>query len=154
MSELVEPGSVASVTIVPRGKSLGYMRKSPGNDKYLYTREELEKQIMIALAGAVAEELKYENRSTGAKGDFASAWDTAKEIIASGLSSLGVINMEDVPDKLVYDESKRIVRELEDKTRDILNANKDLLYIMAERTREEEFFTRERFIDFISGKKA
>lgn len=149
VSEMLEPGSVAAVTIVPRGRSLGYMRKSPGNDKYLYTREELEKQVMIALAGALAEELRYGNSSTGAKGDFSSAWDTVKEIIAAGLSSLGVINIEDVPDNLIYEESKKILKDLEEKTRNILRQNKELLEFMANKIKKEEFLARERFINLM-----
>lgn len=151
VSELLEPGSVAAVTIIPRGRSLGYMRKSPGDDKYLYTRKELEKQIMVALAGALAEEMKYGNSSTGAKGDFASAWNTAREIIASGLSSLGVINIEDVPENLVYEESTKIISDLQVKTRDILEKNKELLLFMADRIREEEIFSRERFLELMNN---
>ncbi|SHH12515.1 vesicle-fusing ATPase [Thermosyntropha lipolytica DSM 11003] len=151
VSELLEPGSVATVTIVPRGRSLGYMRKSPDHDKYLYTREELEKQVMVALAGALAEEMKYGNFSTGAKGDFTSAWDMVKEIIASGLSSLGVINIEEVPEKLIYEESKNIIHNLQLRTREILEANKELLEIMAERIKEEEVLNRERFLKLMNN---
>ena len=44
LSETLLPGSVSSVTIVPRGQALGFMRKSRPDDQYLY-REQLEKEI-------------------------------------------------------------------------------------------------------------
>jgi cell division protease FtsH len=54
VSELIKPGSVSSLTIIPRGRALGFMRKSAQNDQYLYTREELEGDIMVALAGVLS----------------------------------------------------------------------------------------------------
>jgi cell division protease FtsH len=92
VSELLIPGSVSSLTIIPRGGALGFMRKSPQDDQVLYTRDDLEIQIMVTLAGAIAEEMKYGNRSTGAKNDFTQAWNIAKEIVEAGLSSLGIVN--------------------------------------------------------------
>ncbi|MBC7326449.1 MAG: AAA family ATPase, partial [Moorella sp. (in: Bacteria)] len=55
MSELVKPGSVSALTVTPRGQALGYMRQSPEDDTYMYTKEYLEDQIAVMLAGAVAE---------------------------------------------------------------------------------------------------
>jgi vesicle-fusing ATPase len=123
VSELVEPGSVSSLTIVPRGRALGFMRKSPQNDQYLYTCEELEKQIMVALAGAIAEEIEYGNRSTGAQNDYIQAWDIAKQIVETGLSTLGVVNCKDMPQDTLYQECQKIINELDKKTQEILNKN-------------------------------
>jgi vesicle-fusing ATPase len=109
VSEIMEPGSVASLTIVPRGRALGFMRKTSPDDQYLYTREELEHQIMVTLAGAVAEEMKFGSRSTGAKNDFEQAWSVAGDIIDSGLSSLGVVNRDDLPGEVFYHECKNIL---------------------------------------------
>ena len=41
------------------------MRKAPQDDQYLYTRDELDRQIMVMLAGALAEEIKYGNAARG-----------------------------------------------------------------------------------------
>lgn len=121
VSETVNPGSVASLTIVPRGGALGFMRKTSPDDQYLYTRPELEKQIMITLAGAVSEELVYGDRSTGARNDFSQAWQTAREIVQSGLSSLGVVNIDDLPENTLYDECRSIIKEMEDQTRQLIS---------------------------------
>lgn len=57
MAEVVRPGSVSQVALSPRGQALGYVRHQPQEERYLYTKPFLEEQIMIALGGAVAEEI-------------------------------------------------------------------------------------------------
>jgi vesicle-fusing ATPase len=129
--ELLEPGSVASLTIVPRGKALGFMRRSPQDDQYLYTYEELEQQIMTMLAGALAEELRFGSRSSGARNDFQQAWNVAREMISSGLSSLGVVSDDSMPTDTLYKEGKRIIDLAESKVKVILEENKERLFELA-----------------------
>lgn len=145
MSEVLQPGSVSSLTIVSRGKALGFMRKSPQDDQYLYTRDELEKQIMVALAGAVAEELCLGNRSNGARNDFSQAWELAREVIQSGLSELGVVHGEDIPTAVLYDECRKILVAAEEKTRDLLSGQRGVLKLLAESLLDEESLERNRF---------
>jgi cell division protease FtsH len=109
ISELVRPGSVSTITTTPRGKALGYMRQSPEKDSYLYTQEYLEGQIDIMVAGAAAEELILGNRSTGAANDFQQAVEAARRIVASGMSSLGVVSIDDAPASLLHREIQRII---------------------------------------------
>lgn len=92
VGEWVQPGSVSSVTITPRGRALGYVRSHEGDDRYLYTRQMLEGQIRVALAGAQAEELIFGQRSTGAANDFERSLDLARRIVFCGLSELGVVD--------------------------------------------------------------
>lgn len=150
VSEMVEPGSVASLTIIPRGKALGFMRKSPQDDQYLYTKEHLENQIMIALAGAIAEELKYGNRSTGARNDFEQAWNLTRQILDTGLSSLGVVNSSDLPPDKLYQECKSIIDELEVRTKEILKAKQNALIKIAEYVLEEETMDRDRLVQLLN----
>lgn len=96
VGEWVQPGSVSSVTITPRGRALGYVRSHEGEDRYLYTRAMLEDQIRVALAGAAAEELIFGQRSTGAASDFERALDLARRIVFTGLSDLGVVDADSV----------------------------------------------------------
>jgi vesicle-fusing ATPase len=140
--ELLEPGSVASLTIVPRGKALGYMRRSPQDDQYLYTYEELEQQIMTMLAGALAEELRFGSRSSGARNDFQQAWNVAQEIIKSGLSSLGVVSDEHIPVEAIYEEGKSIISTAENKTISILDENKEQLFALAACLSQQESLGR------------
>lgn len=149
VSEFVDEGSVAALTIVPRGKALGFMRKSPQDDQYLYTLAELERQIMTALAGALAEELRYGSRSTGAANDFQQAWDLAQKVVGSGLSPLGVVSTEKLPADVFYKECKKIIDIAEQKTRTLLEGNQGLLYSLADLLIQEESLDRQRFQEII-----
>lgn len=148
VSEVLEPGTVSSLTIVPRGKALGFMRKAPQDDQYLYTRDELDRQIMVMLAGALAEEIKYGNRSTGARNDFSQAWKLAREIVESGLSSLGIISGDDIPGETLYKECHKIIGDLEKITLDMLKKMEHSLYALAKYLVEEESIDREHFLKF------
>ena len=145
ISETVDPGSVASLTIIPRGGALGFMRKSPHDDQYLFTRPQLENQIMITLAGALSEELIYGDRSTGARNDFSQAWQTAREIVQSGLSSLGVVSIDDVPANMLYDECRTIIDKMETVTHQLLSERLPHLQIIATVLLEEESMDQSRF---------
>jgi len=140
--ELLEPGSVASLTIVPRGKALGFMRRSPRDDQYLYTYEELEQQIMTMLAGALAEELRFGSRSSGARNDFQQAWNVAREMINSGLSSLGVVSEDSIPTEIFYQEGKRIISSAEETTNSLLVENKERLFELAACLSQQESLGR------------
>ncbi|WP_134686640.1 AAA family ATPase [Brevibacillus migulae] len=119
-SELVRPGSVSQVTLSPRGQALGYVRQNPMEDRYLYTRDALEKQIIVCLAGAVSEEIYYGGRSTGSKNDFEQALGMAQEIVQSGMSSLGIVNMKLVDNNRVHEEVNRLLENLLEQTREML----------------------------------
>ncbi|MGS0764679.1 AAA family ATPase [Syntrophomonas curvata] len=153
VSEMLEPGSVSSLTIIPRGKALGFMRKSPQDDQYLYTREQMEKQIMVMLAGAVAEEIKFGNRSTGARSDFNQAWKLSREIVEAGLSSLGIISGDDVPGETLYRECHKIISNLEEATLELLGKMERSLLNLARSMVEEETIDRERFLQFVCKPK-
>lgn len=147
ISEIIDEGSVASLTIIPRGKALGFMRKTPRDDHYIYTLEELEKEIKVCLAGAIAEEIRYGNRSTGAKNDYQQAWNLSKEIISSGLSSLGVVSLSDMPQEKLFQECNAIIKKLEIKTKEVLEERRNILYKLAEIMIQEESIDRKRFIE-------
>ncbi|TCL76784.1 vesicle-fusing ATPase [Hydrogenispora ethanolica] len=94
VSELLRPESVATLTVIPRGKALGFMRQTQTEEQYLYTREYLEDQIAICLGGAMAEELVYGNWSTGSANDFEQATAIARQMLKTGLTRLGIIHEE------------------------------------------------------------
>lgn len=147
VSELLERGSVSSLTVISRGKALGFMRKSPQDDQYLYTREEIQKQIMVCLAGALAEDIGLGMRSTGARNDFNEAWNLAREIVENGLSGLGVVG-GDIPGEILYRECKSLLEQVEKATRQLLEQNMNLIWKIARCLLQEESMDRERFISF------
>ncbi|WEK55739.1 MAG: AAA family ATPase [Candidatus Cohnella colombiensis] len=134
MAESVRPGSVAQVSLTPRGQALGYVRHHPQQDQYLYTKTVLEEQIKIALGGAVAEELHYGGRSTGSRGDFEQATNIVRTLIESGMSDLGIIHPEALTQEQWSRENGVILDELIKQTRLLLgshmNTFKQLLQLL------------------------
>ncbi|MFW5992464.1 MAG: AAA family ATPase, partial [Halanaerobiaceae bacterium] len=84
IAELLNPNSVATITITSRGQALGYVRHNHQEDKYLQTEDNLREQICIHIAGAVAEELLLSMKSTGAENDFQKALELVEKMITSG----------------------------------------------------------------------
>jgi vesicle-fusing ATPase len=127
VSEMIRPGSVATVTITSRGGALGYVRQAAEKDSYLHTQDYLEAQIAILMGGAVAEELLFGTRSTGAAGDFAQAVETARKIVASGMSSLSVVSLENLPGSILHRVIRQIIADQEKRVRSILTESEELL---------------------------
>lgn len=127
LSELTRPGSVATINIASRSNALGYVRQTPLDDTYLYTTKVLTDKIAVALAGAVAEEIQLGNRSTGAASDFKHATELAKQIIHSGISTLGIVSPEDLPKELLHVTLTSIIKETEQYVHNILVDQQELL---------------------------
>lgn len=86
---------VTKITILPRGRALGYTMVIPLEDKYSVTRNELQDQIAYALGGRVAEELVFHDPTTGAGNDIEKATSTARKMVTEyGMSaSLGPVKL-------------------------------------------------------------
>ncbi|MDH7478798.1 MAG: AAA family ATPase [Syntrophomonadaceae bacterium] len=150
ISELVRPNSVARVTITPRGSALGYVRRMPEQDQYLYTRSFLEKQIMICLGGAMAEELLLGERSTGAASDFEEAIRMAKQIISSGISHLGVVCLESISQENLNQAIKVIINFQEQLVRQLIMSFQDCTRIIARLLVENETVPGEQLRQYLS----
>lgn len=120
VSECLRPSSVANLTVTSRGKALGFMRPSAAEQQYLFTQNYLEEQIAIFLGGAMAEELVYGERSTGASNDFEQATGLAGQIVKSGLSMLGIVNLEYTPKERVHEVFCKILSAQEERAREII----------------------------------
>ncbi|MCI9887137.1 ATP-dependent zinc metalloprotease FtsH [Micrococcales bacterium 31B] len=72
---------VTKITILPRGRALGYTMVMPTQDKYSTTRHELLDQLAYAMGGRVAEELVFHDPSTGASNDIEKATATARKMV-------------------------------------------------------------------------
>ena len=86
---------VTKITILPRGRALGYTMVIPLEDKFSITRNELQDQIAYALGGRVAEELVFHDPTTGAGNDIEKATATARKMVTDyGMSSsLGPVKL-------------------------------------------------------------
>ncbi|KQR91641.1 MAG: ATP-dependent zinc metalloprotease FtsH [Microbacterium ginsengisoli] len=72
---------VTKVTILPRGKALGYTMVLPLDDKYSITRNELQDQLTYAMGGRVAEEIVFHDPTTGASNDIEKATGIARKMV-------------------------------------------------------------------------
>ncbi len=72
---------VTKVTILPRGKALGYTMVLPLDDKYSVTRNELLDQLTYAMGGRVAEEIVFHDPTTGASNDIEKATNIARKMV-------------------------------------------------------------------------
>jgi cell division protease FtsH len=80
---------VTKVTILPRGRALGYTMVMPTEDKYSTTRNELLDQLAYAMGGRVAEELVFHDPTTGASNDIDKATVTARKMVTQyGMSEV------------------------------------------------------------------
>ncbi|WP_083980005.1 ATP-dependent zinc metalloprotease FtsH [Demequina salsinemoris] len=79
---------VTKVTILPRGRALGYTMVMPAEDRYSKTRNQLLDNLAYAMGGRVAEELVFGDPSTGASNDISQATDIAKQMVTEyGMST-------------------------------------------------------------------
>jgi cell division protease FtsH len=79
---------VTKVTILPRGRALGYTMVLPLEDKYSVTRNELLDQLAYAMGGRVAEEIVFHDPTTGASNDIEKATDIARRMVTEyGMSA-------------------------------------------------------------------
>ncbi len=86
---------VTKVTILPRGKALGYTMVMPSDDKYSTTRNELLDQLVYAMGGRAAEEIVFRDPTTGASNDIEKATATARKMVTDyGMSaSVGAVRL-------------------------------------------------------------
>lgn len=145
ISEHVRAGSVSTLTVTPRGEALGYMRQIPEDDTYLYTKDYLENQICVMLAGAVAEETILGNHSTGSANDFEQIVRTAEMMLRAGMSDLGVINLDSLPQNLRHNTLTSIIREQESRVKQIVSEASPVFTEVAGILLEKERITGEQF---------
>lgn len=99
---------VTKITILPRGKALGYTMVVPLEDKYSVTRNELLDQLTYAMGGRIAEEIVFHDPTTGASNDIEKATKTARKMITEyGMSnSVGAIKLGDNDGDSPYSRSQ------------------------------------------------
>lgn len=139
---------VHRISIVPRGEALGYTLQLPLEDKYLYSKDELLDRLTGMLGGRAAEELIFDEITTGAQDDLEKVTEIAKRMVVTyGMSDrLGPINLgrqngnvflgeeivkshehSEVLSSLVDEEIKSIIEYCYEKAFGILKRNKETL---------------------------
>ena len=150
---------VTKVTILPRGKALGYTMVLPLEDKYSVTRNELLDQLTYAMGGRVAEEIVFHDPTTGASNDIEKATKTARKMVTEyGMSSqIGSIKLGDSSSEQVYGretggmrnysetvaervdgEVRALIEQAHQEAWQVLNENRDILDALAAELLEKE----------------
>lgn len=148
-AELVRPGSVSTVALSPRGQAMGYVRHNPEKDQYLYTKEFLEGQIVIALGGAAAEEMFYGGRSTGSRGDFEQAVGIVRTMVESGLTELGIIDGSMMTPDRWASICSSMLDQLMERTKSMLQKQRNVFLGSLEVLLSEETLSGERFREIL-----
>ncbi len=167
--KLDDANDVQKVTIIPRGQAGGYNLMLPKEEKYTATKTELLEEIMGLLGGRVAEEVVFDEITTGAHNDFSKATKIARSMVTEyGMSSLGPIQLEtpegssflgrdynknrNFSDQVALEidnEVRKIINECYEKAKKIIEKNRDLLDLIANTLIERETLTKEE-IDYLA----
>ncbi|TBN57972.1 ATP-dependent zinc metalloprotease FtsH [Glaciihabitans arcticus] len=150
---------VTKVTILPRGRALGYTMVLPLEDKYSVTRNELLDQLAYAMGGRVAEEIVFHDPTTGASNDIEKATSIARRMVTEyGMSALvGSVklgtaagepfmgrdmgNGRDYSDdvaRTIDAEVRALIDQAHDEAWQVLNENRDILDQLATELLEKE----------------
>ena len=159
---------VQKITIIPRGHAGGYTMMTPKEESFNYTKKQLLESISGLLAGRVAEEIVFNEITTGAHDDFKKATKIARSMVTEyGMSNLGPMmldepsentflgrdytknrNISDTVAHEIDEEMRRIINECYNTTKKIIKENKKLLDLIANTLLEEETITKEQ-IDYL-----
>lgn len=173
---LPDVGPVYSVSIIPTGiGAAGYTMPLPEKDEMFYTKGRMIQDITVALGGRVAEELIFDDITTGAAQDIKSATRTARAMVTQyGMSDeVGLINYGGDDDEVfigrdlahtksygegiatvIDQEVKRIVDGCHEQARKIIQENRDVLEKCAVLLLEKEKIGREEFEALFDTNKA
>ncbi|HWD61427.1 MAG TPA: ATP-dependent zinc metalloprotease FtsH [Humibacter sp.] len=165
---------VTKITILPRGRALGYTMVMPLEDKYSVTRNELLDQLAYAMGGRVAEEVVFKDPTTGASNDIEKATGIARKMVTEyGMSAdIGSVKLGQSSGEMFLgrdmghqrDYSERIaervdaeVRTLIEKAHDeawqVINDNRDILDALARELLEKETLDHHQIAEIFTNIK-
>ena len=164
---LPDVGPVYSVSIIPTGVgAAGYTMPLPEKDEMFLTKGKMLQEIMVDLGGRIAEELVFDDITTGASQDIRQATSVARNMVTKyGMSDLlGLVNYNNDQDEVfigrdlahtkshseqvagtIDAEIKRIVDECYEKAKAMILENKNVLDACANLLLEKEKISREEF---------
>ncbi|GAA4266161.1 ATP-dependent zinc metalloprotease FtsH [Frondihabitans peucedani] len=158
---------VTKITILPRGRALGYTMVLPLEDKYSVTRNELLDQLTYAMGGRVAEEIVFHDPTTGASNDIEKATSTARKMVTEyGMSTkVGSVKLgqgsgeqfmgrdmgeRDYSEKIaetVDAEVRVLLEQAHDEAWQVINDNRDILDHLATLLLEKETLDHDELAD-------
>jgi cell division protease FtsH len=149
---------VQKVSIVPRGKALGYTLNLPQEDRYLKSRQELIDFMKMLLAGRVAEQITFGRVTTGAADDLKRVTDIARSMVYEYAMGTQIRSHQVPGDDYGVSEALRRTRDEEVQAiaeeayrgaHRLLTDHRDLLDEVAERLLENEAIEREEIVEIM-----
>jgi cell division protease FtsH len=158
---------VHKITIIPRGRALGYTASAPQEDKFLVTRSEMMDQLAMLLGGRTAEELVFHEPTTGAANDIDKASQIARGMVTEyGMSErlgarkfgtgdgepfLGreMSHTRDYSDEIastIDEEVRRLIEAAHDEAWEILVTYREVLDELVLQLMDKETLTREEVL--------
>jgi cell division protease FtsH len=140
------------ISIVPRGRALGYTLHLPEEDRYLQSREEMIDWMVVALGGRVAEHVVFHDVTTGAANDLQKVYEVSRKMVAEyGMGTQIGSRRLPLDDYSVSDATRRMLdeeqQELTDlamrRARRLIEANRDSLEDLATQLLEHEVLERD-----------
>jgi len=167
-----EADPIHKVTIIPRGMALGLTQQLPLDDRYTYTKDYLEAQLSVLMAGRVSEMIFLGKTTTGAANDFEKSTEIARKMVCQwGMSDLGPLtfgerddliflgrdlavnkNFSERTSERIDDEVKKIIMRSYNRTQDLIEKHKDKLVKIAEALLEKEVLSSEEINQIVDGK--
>jgi cell division protease FtsH len=130
---------VHKISIVPRGRALGYTLNLPEEDRYLKSKEELTEYLVVLLGGRVAEQIVFDTVTTGASDDLKKVNEISRAMVADyGMGNSMSARRLAIEDYAISDNTRRLV---DDEQADIT----DVAYRYAHRLITEHRATLEEF---------
>ncbi len=169
-----EADPIHKVTIIPRGRAMGVTHQLPLDDRHNYSKSYILGRLGILLGGRAAEQMIFDELSTGAGNDIERATSMARKMVCEwGMSEkLGPLtfgkkqeeiflgreisqhrDFSEETARLIDQEVRRIVEEAQDKARKILNKKSEQLELLAQALLEHEILDADEIKQVINGEK-
>jgi cell division protease FtsH len=164
---------IHKISVISRGQALGYTISLPGEDKFLTTRAELQDTLAMTLGGRAAEEICFDEITTGASNDLEKVTATAKQMVMRfGMSEklgprvfghdhgqpfLGreFSSEPDYSDEIareIDDEIRRVIETAHVQAKEILTQRRDSLQKLSEILIKRETIEKEQFEALLEGR--
>jgi cell division protease FtsH len=167
-----EADPVHKITIIPRGRTLGVTQMLPEEDRHNFTRRQLLAHVAVLMGGRVAEEIVFDEVSTGASNDIKHATRIARAFVTEfGMSeSLGPVNWGEKQEEIflgkefghretvseataqqIDREIRSLVTTCHDRARDLLLRNVNVLHRVAQALLDRETMDGSDFKALVEG---
>lgn len=149
--------SVKRVSILPRGESLGFTIQNSENEKRLFTKRELMNKLIALMGGRAAEEIVFNEATSGASNDIEKATDIAVKMVAElGMSERGISNrtyiLKQKPES-IYPEVEKVIKDALTEARKVLKKNETFLHKLADYLIVKETIYEEEVRDIYNSLK-